>query len=53
LGKDILDGIGVINAQLEVAESLLFSLRGHLLALETSPSPGSLWIWALHSSRAG
>jgi hypothetical protein len=40
--KDILDGISMINAQLEDAESLLSSLRGELLALDTSPSPGSL-----------
>jgi hypothetical protein len=41
-GKASLDGIGMINAQLEDTESLLALLRGHLLALETSPSPGSL-----------
>jgi hypothetical protein len=40
--KDILDGISMINAQLEGAESLLSNLRGELLALDTSLSPGSL-----------
>jgi hypothetical protein len=40
-GEDILEGISMINAQLEGAESLLSNLRGELLALETSPSPGS------------
>jgi hypothetical protein len=40
-GEDILEGISLINAQLEGAESLLSNLRGELLALETSPSPGS------------
>ena len=40
--KDILEGISMINAQLEDTESLLSSLRGGLLALDTSPSPGSL-----------
>jgi hypothetical protein len=40
--NDILDGISMINAQLEDAECLLSSLRGELLALDTSPSPGSL-----------
>ena len=39
---DILNGISMINAQLEGAESLLSNLRGELLALDTSPSPGSL-----------
>jgi hypothetical protein len=39
---DILDGISRINAQLEGAESLLGNLRGELLALDTSLSPGSL-----------
>jgi hypothetical protein len=34
--------ISIINAQLEDAEGLLFSLRGELLPLDTSPSPGSL-----------
>jgi hypothetical protein len=52
-GKASLDGIGMINAQLEDAESLLFNLRGELLPLDTGPSPGSLWIWALRNSRAG
>jgi hypothetical protein len=37
---DILDGISMINAQLESAESLLGNLRGELLALNTSPVPG-------------
>jgi len=40
--KGLLDGISLINAQLEDAESLLSSLRGELLALDTSLSPGSL-----------
>jgi hypothetical protein len=40
--KGLLDGIGMINAQLEDAESLLSGLRGELLALDTSLSPGSL-----------
>jgi uncharacterized membrane protein len=39
---DILDGISMINAQLEGAESLLGNLRGELLALDTNLSPGSL-----------
>ena len=39
---DILNGISMINAQLEGAESLLSNLRGELLALDTSLSPGSL-----------
>jgi hypothetical protein len=39
---DIVDGIGAINAQLESAESLLGSLRGELLALDTNPSPHAL-----------
>jgi uncharacterized membrane protein len=38
----LLDGISLINAQLEDAESLLSGLRGELLALDTSLSPGSL-----------
>ena len=41
-GEDILDGISMINAQLEGAESLLGNLRGELLALDTNLSPGSL-----------
>jgi hypothetical protein len=41
-GKDRLEGISMINAQLEDTESLLSSLRGELLALDTSVSPGSL-----------
>ena len=40
--KDILDGISMINAQLEDAECQLSNLRGELLALDTSLSPGSL-----------
>jgi hypothetical protein len=40
--KDILEGISMINAQLEDAESLLSNLRAELLALDTSLSPGSL-----------
>lgn len=40
--KGLLNGISIINAQLEDAESLLSSLRGELLALDTSLSPGSL-----------
>jgi hypothetical protein len=39
---EILNGISIINAQLEGAESLLSNLRGELLALDTSLSPGSL-----------
>ena len=40
---EILDGISMINAQLEGAESLLGNLRGELLALDTnSLAPGSL-----------
>ena len=40
--KDMLDGISMINAQLEDAECLLSNLRGELLALDTSLSPGAL-----------
>jgi uncharacterized membrane protein len=40
--EDILDGISMINAQLEGAESLLGNLRGELLALDTGLAPGSL-----------
>ena len=40
--EDILNGISMINAQLEGAESLLSNLRGELLALDTSLSPGAL-----------
>src|SRR3712207_6445570 len=40
--EDILDGISMVNAQLEGAESLLGNLRGELLALDTNLSPGSL-----------
>ena len=39
---DILNGISMINAQLESAESLLGNLRGELLALDTSLAPHSL-----------
>jgi hypothetical protein len=39
---DILDGISMINAQLEDTESLLSNLRAELLAIDTSLSPGSL-----------
>ena len=39
---DILEGISMINAWLEDAECLLSNLRGQLLALDTSHSPGSL-----------
>jgi hypothetical protein len=39
---DILNGISMINAQLEGAESLLGNLRGELLALDTSLAPHSL-----------
>jgi hypothetical protein len=39
---EILNGISMINAQLEGAESLLSNLRGELLALNTGLSPGSL-----------
>ena len=39
---DILNGISMINAQLEGAESLLSNLRGELLSLDTSLSPGTL-----------
>jgi hypothetical protein len=38
---DILEGISMINAQLEGAESLLSNLRGELLALDTGLAPGS------------
>jgi hypothetical protein len=40
--KDMLDGISMINAQLENTESLLSHLRGELLTLDTSLSPDSL-----------
>ena len=46
--KDILEGISMINAHLEDTESLLSSLRGGLLALDTSPSPGSLEPGLMH-----
>jgi len=40
--KDMLEGISMINAQLEDTESLLSNLRGELLALDTSLSPSTL-----------
>jgi hypothetical protein len=39
---DILDGISMINAQLESAESLLGNLRGELLAVDSRLAPGSV-----------
>jgi hypothetical protein len=45
---DIADGISMINAQLEGAESLLGNLRGELLALDTNLSPGSLESGLVH-----
>ncbi len=39
---DILDGISMINAQLESAESLLGNLRGELLAVDNRLSSGSV-----------
>jgi hypothetical protein len=39
---DILNGISMINAQLESAESLLGNLRGELLAVDNRLAPGSL-----------
>jgi hypothetical protein len=45
---DILDGISMINAQLEEAESLLSNLRGELLVLDTGLSPGSLESGLVH-----
>jgi hypothetical protein len=39
--KDILEGISMINAEFESAESLLSNLRSELLALDTSPTSGS------------
>jgi hypothetical protein len=45
---DILDGISMINAQLEGAESLLSNLRGELLALNTGLSPGALESGLVH-----
>jgi hypothetical protein len=45
---EILNGISMINAQLEGAESLLSNLRGELLALDTSLSPGSLQPGLVH-----
>ena len=47
--KDMLDGISMINAQLENTESPLSNLRGELLALDTSLSPGSLDLAQLKS----
>jgi hypothetical protein len=46
--EDILDGISMVNAQLEGAESLLGNLRGELLALDTNLSPGSLESGLVH-----
>ena len=40
--KDVLDGISMINAQLESAESLLGNLRGELLAVDNRLSSGPL-----------
>ena len=40
--RDILDGISMINAQLESAESLLGNLRGELLAVDNRLASGSL-----------
>jgi hypothetical protein len=40
--EDILDGISMFKAQLEAKVSLLSNLSGDLLALDTSPSPGTL-----------
>jgi len=45
---DILDGISMINAQLEGAESLLGNLRGELLAMNTGLSPGALESGLVH-----
>jgi hypothetical protein len=45
---EILDGISMVNAQLEGAESLLSNLRGELLALDTNLSPGSLESGLVH-----
>jgi hypothetical protein len=39
---EVLNGISMINAQLEGAESLLGNLRAELLAVDTSLSPGSI-----------
>jgi len=39
---EILDGISMINAQLESAESLLGNLRGELLAVDNRLAPGSI-----------
>jgi hypothetical protein len=39
--ESLFDGISMINAQLEDAESLLSGLGGELLALDTSVAPGS------------
>jgi len=45
---DILDGISMVNAQLEGAESLLGNLRGELLAVDTNLAPGSLESGLVH-----
>jgi hypothetical protein len=42
------DGISMINAQLEGAESLLANLRGELLALDSSLSPSALESGLVH-----
>ena len=40
--EEVLNGISMINAQLEGAESLLGNLRAELLAVDTSLSPGAI-----------
>ena len=45
---DILNGISIINAQLEGVESLLGNLRGELLAVDTSLAPHSLESGLVH-----
>jgi hypothetical protein len=40
--EEVLNGISMINAQLEGAESLLANLRAELLAVDTNLSPGSI-----------
>ena len=46
--EDILNGISIINAQLEGVESLLGNLRGELLAVDTSLAPHSLESGLVH-----
>jgi len=46
--EDILNGISIINAQLEGVESLLGNLRGELLAVDTSLAPRSLESGLVH-----